>query len=442
MPKAEKGSLKDLGKRIKAKGLQKLKFYCQMCEKQCRDANGFKCHLTSESHLRQMKIFSEKAGTYMDRYSKEFEKMYLDTLRMRHSTARVNANHVYQEVIQDKHHIHMNATIWASLSDFCKYLGKLGKCVVEETERGWYVTYIERDVGKLQQIEAQQKRQRAELEAECAAQTHLIQQRREAAKALDRVGGKIRTQATKIERMGSMENPMDKIHLTLEKTKEKKRIKRGIVKKVGSLFGDDSDTNSEPSNREQNVDENDPNREPEMKAMITHKRQKLIDHTISTQSSQPLSADEKGYNKNRQPSNVQTLTDQNSLDNKGDHKGDHPWLYRHILVRIVNKKLGGGKYYRQKATVDELYDDFVAKISVTGDDDVAGDILQIDQDDLETVAPKKVGEKVLIVRGKYRGEKAVAKGLDKKKYQATLELDNGRLLECVDFDDFSKIVPE
>jgi DNA/RNA-binding protein KIN17 len=34
MVKAEKGSLKDIGKRIKAKGLQKLKFYCQMCEKQ------------------------------------------------------------------------------------------------------------------------------------------------------------------------------------------------------------------------------------------------------------------------------------------------------------------------------------------------------------------------------------------------------------------------
>ena len=40
MPKAEKGSLKDIGKRIKAKGLQKLKFYCQLCQKQCRDDGG------------------------------------------------------------------------------------------------------------------------------------------------------------------------------------------------------------------------------------------------------------------------------------------------------------------------------------------------------------------------------------------------------------------
>ena len=36
MPKAEKGTPKDIANRMKAKGLQKLKFYCQMCSKQCR----------------------------------------------------------------------------------------------------------------------------------------------------------------------------------------------------------------------------------------------------------------------------------------------------------------------------------------------------------------------------------------------------------------------
>lgn len=31
----------------------------QMCQKQCRDENGFKCHLTSEGHKRQMEIFGQ-----------------------------------------------------------------------------------------------------------------------------------------------------------------------------------------------------------------------------------------------------------------------------------------------------------------------------------------------------------------------------------------------
>jgi DNA/RNA-binding protein KIN17 len=42
---------------MQAKGLQKLRFFCGMCKKQCRDGNGFKCHLESEAHLRQMEMF-------------------------------------------------------------------------------------------------------------------------------------------------------------------------------------------------------------------------------------------------------------------------------------------------------------------------------------------------------------------------------------------------
>ena len=191
MPKAEKGSAKDIANRIKAKGLQKLKFYCQMCQKQCRDQNGFKCHLTCESHLRQMKIFSDNAMGIMDDMSKEFEKLYLDTLRQRHGTKRVNANNVYQEVIQDRHHIHMNATKWATLTDFAQYLGKMGKCVVEETERGWYVSYIERDASILAREEAQQRRVQAEKASEVKLAKQMEIQRVEAAKALDRAGGTV-----------------------------------------------------------------------------------------------------------------------------------------------------------------------------------------------------------------------------------------------------------
>lgn len=42
MPKAEFGTPKWMSNRIKASGLQKLRWYCQMCQKQCRDENGFK----------------------------------------------------------------------------------------------------------------------------------------------------------------------------------------------------------------------------------------------------------------------------------------------------------------------------------------------------------------------------------------------------------------
>jgi DNA/RNA-binding protein KIN17 len=127
---------KAIGNRIKAKGLQKLRWYCQMCQKQCRDENGMKCHMASEGHLRMMRVFSESSGRIISDYSEAFLNGYLKTLSHRHGTKRISANRVYQEYIGDKDHIHMNATAWSSLSALCKYLGKEGKCIVEETEKG------------------------------------------------------------------------------------------------------------------------------------------------------------------------------------------------------------------------------------------------------------------------------------------------------------------
>ena len=67
MPKHDFFSPKAISNRIKAKGLQKLRWYCEMCQKQCRDENGFKCHQTSESHLRQMRIFQENPQSVMEK---------------------------------------------------------------------------------------------------------------------------------------------------------------------------------------------------------------------------------------------------------------------------------------------------------------------------------------------------------------------------------------
>ncbi len=57
--KAEKGTGKWLDNKMKSKGMQKLRWYCQMCAKQCRDENGFKCHQTSETHMRNFQLFMD-----------------------------------------------------------------------------------------------------------------------------------------------------------------------------------------------------------------------------------------------------------------------------------------------------------------------------------------------------------------------------------------------
>lgn len=140
---------KAIANRIKAKGLQKLRWYCQMCQKHCRDENGFKCHCMSESHQRQMQIFGENSNRIVDGYSEEFEQSFLDFMKRSHRFSRIAATVVYNEYINDRHHVHMNSTEWATITEFVKHLGRTGKCKVEETPKGWFITYIDRDSEEL-----------------------------------------------------------------------------------------------------------------------------------------------------------------------------------------------------------------------------------------------------------------------------------------------------
>ena len=457
MPKAEKGSIKDIGKRIKSKGLQKLKFYCQMCEKQCRDANGFKCHLTSESHIRQMKIFSENASGIMDRYSRDFEKEYLQTLRQRHTTKRVNANNVYQEVIADKQHIHMNATRWSALSDFVMYLGKTGKCVVDETERGWYVQYIENDASILQRKQAQERRAEAEQQAEIAQAERMAHQRVEAAKAMDRAGGTVHREATKLERRGDDE-PLVSLALKVipgSTTTGGGGKKKKTTKDVFFDNDNDSDEEEEPE-RENNIikvalpptNSNMPASKAKRPAGEKDKPSSQEENTFKRQK-----LEKSGSNGNAKTSNTATVSSSKDMaSHKSSNKNDDnrtsreeiPWLKRDIVVRIINKKLANGKYFRRKAVVDHVLKDdkFRAEVEVLDETDKtssSGDILRLDQNDLDTVVPRE-GKKVRVLKGEFRGKKAKVVALDKKKYRATLKLlDTDEVLEKVDFEEFSQL---
>jgi len=155
---------KAIANRIKAKGMQKLRWYCQMCEKQCRDENGFKCHTTSESHQRQLLLFADNSSKFMDGFSSEFNTCYVNTLKRRFGTKRVHANIVYQEYINDKDHIHMNSTRWLTLTDYVKWLGRKGICIVDETEKGWFVTYIDRDPETLRRQEEIERKKKLDLD--------------------------------------------------------------------------------------------------------------------------------------------------------------------------------------------------------------------------------------------------------------------------------------
>ena len=78
----------------------------------------------------------------------------------RYNTKRVRANQVYQEFIQDKNHLHMNATRWVTLTEFVKYLGRSGIARVDETEKGWFIAWIDNSPKALAKQEASLKKDR------------------------------------------------------------------------------------------------------------------------------------------------------------------------------------------------------------------------------------------------------------------------------------------
>lgn len=389
MPKAEKGSLKDIGKRIKAKGLQKLRFWCEMCSKQCRDANGFKCHLTSESHLRQMKLFSENANSIVRQKSNEFEKLFLDTLRLRHSTVMVNANNVYQEIIRDKAHVHMNATHWATLSDFVQYLGKMGKCKVEETERGWYIQY--RPVMSIQQQEEALRKQQqavADEKAEEAYQERMQQLRQEQLAQI--MGSAVLAEPTKLEkeRIESI-----KVDLSLSAAAKGPYQQHPTNKRKPSVFDQDEDS-------ENDEEESKPIGPPPILETIKEKS-----HSDSNEHKKQRLLPESSKNEDE----------------------EEPWLMKGIQVRIIRKK---SEYFKQKAVTEELLDPFTAQVSLLNDESVR---FTMDQRHLETVVPKE--GKVYIVRGPDRGAKAKVVQVDKQKQRVVVRI-HERQVE-LDMDDCS-----
>jgi DNA/RNA-binding protein KIN17 len=124
----------------KLTGPQKLKYFCQMCGKQCRDEHGFKAHCSSKSHLDMMIEFASNPEAYIALHSDQFHQEFVNLLTSKYTGKRVEANLVYQEIILNPEHVHINATKWTNLTNYVKYLGKEGFCKVEQDGEDWYLT--------------------------------------------------------------------------------------------------------------------------------------------------------------------------------------------------------------------------------------------------------------------------------------------------------------
>lgn len=385
----EKGGFltpKAIANRIKAKGLQKLRWYCQMCQKQCRDENGFKCHLMSESHQRQLLLFAENPDQYIDTFSEEFLETFLELLRRRFGTKRVQANQVYQEYISDRNHTHMNSTQWETLTDFVKWLGREGHCTVDETEKGWFIQYISRDPETIKRQEAVQKKEKMDLDDEEKMAKFIEKQIGRAAAAEKE---KKTVEYTELQRKSEEEKLT--LNIALKKTEKPKILQAPLP--LNSLI------ESKPSTSE--------TKKPQA-TVVGVKRKSALDDII-------LEEEIKKEKKNRK---------------------DY-WLFPGILVKVITKKLGD-KYYKKKGVIKEVIDKYLAVVKMID----TGVKLKVDQEHLETVIPA-IGKNVLVVNGAYRGTEAVLQAINEKAFSCTVKLtsglSSGRIVQGVQYEDVSKL---
>ncbi|WFD33077.1 hypothetical protein MSPP1_004134 [Malassezia sp. CBS 17886] len=184
MGRAEAGTPKAIANSMKARGLTRLRWYCQVCSKACRDANGYKCHVESEAHMRAIAAVAgskgQRAGKVVHDFSSQFQSQFISLLSRRFSTRRVLANQVYQEFIQDRHHLHMNATRWVTLSEFVKHLGRAGIVKVDDSPLGWFISWIDNSPSALARQDALRKMDRTKMDDEQRTRRLLDEQIRRA----------------------------------------------------------------------------------------------------------------------------------------------------------------------------------------------------------------------------------------------------------------------
>ena len=144
--------------------LAKLKFYCQQCSKQLRDANALKQHNLSPQHLNKTAKLNPEI---ILNYNNILTSQFLNFLQKNGGlTAWQEANKVYNKfIIMERDHVHMVSTSFNNLSQFLGYLKKRddisillkkpegGEDLIEDGEYSKYMIKLEDNSSKNKMIE-------------------------------------------------------------------------------------------------------------------------------------------------------------------------------------------------------------------------------------------------------------------------------------------------
>ncbi|MEN2498404.1 MAG: hypothetical protein MHMPM18_002699 [Marteilia pararefringens] len=388
--KVERGTSKYLAIRMKSKGLQKLKFYCQVCEKQCRDENGFKCHILSESHNRQIQIVADNPEYYIDKFSEEFRKSFVDLMRMSYPNKTVSANIIYKDFISDRSHVHMNSTKWTTLTDFCKFLESEGSITIEDIDErnGLMVKYVNKSVTQTDK----------QLSSKKSSTTEVTLQSRELQKQIEFANSQLEKSKSQLD--GKNEDE--------------------ILFDFKPLHRDDNGTiNLKLTNVEKNIEQSS-----------TLYRYDAKDNILNN-IKQSCKINEKNP-----PEHPRKVLDQ-SLSLQREEK----WINPNLIVKIITEDLGED-YLEKKCLIRRVdhKDKSIAYCDTIFDNEPV--IIRIHEDELQTVLPA-IGKPVQIVVGKFKGMQAKILKLNVKTFDCIIQITQGplrsKIVENIPYEHICKL---
>lgn len=265
---------------------------------------------------------------------------------------------------------------------YCTFVS--GKCVVDETDEGWFITYIDRDPATIELEEKMRRKEKAEKD--------------------------------------DKEREMDFLQRQIREGKKKESTEKSTEDNTKELVRE------EDSKLSLNL-KMDPFKKPTIAP---------LKNVLSTAGSDRMSTISKSSSHKSEKRKLSALEEiiHEETKKKNYMKKDY-WLHENIVVKVTTKTLGL-EYLGKKGIVLKVMDKYGCMVKLF-DPKVK---LKLDQNHVETVIPN-IGGKVLIVNGMHVGREAELVKLDQDNFCVDVKLKNGpasgKTITRLSFEDVCKL---
>merc|ERR1712194_611883 len=312
-------------------------------------------------------------------------------------STRVLANTVYCDLISNRHHTHMNSTIWVTLSNFFQYLGRTNQRKIEKTPKGWYISYI--DNSPEAQLREKQKNDldRADLAVEDRHNKDLQDK-------IKNAGEFIESEFTELQREEG-DAPITFAMGSKASNPSAPGSAAALLLSPAELAARAASKNAPSAIEGENVLE-----------------QAFQQSSRKTKDGEDGKAREAAKRRRVEPSS------------SSEDGSSEPWLAAGLVVKVMHDELAGGKYHRKKGLVEKVHDQYTADIRMVD----SKDLIRLEQEMLETLIPN-VGKPVRVVKGTHKGARATMRAVDFESFSVDVELEDGTVMEGLGYDEVCKV---